>query len=464
VSALLHPPQRNNRPDALARSRSGWYAYDWANSAFAVTILAALFGPYLDKVVVPAAGYSLPLPGMQNLSATSLYGYALGLSALLVFATSPLLGAIADQTRRKKRFLMFFAGVGAGATIAMGAIGPGDVALALLLFMIANFSFVSANVFYDSFLPHIAEPHELDVVSGRGYAWGYAGGGIIFVLQLLLVQFHESFGITSAATAVRMSLTSAGLWWGGFSLLTWVRLDESELVRRNALPHAVAQNAAHGSAVPGALTLGLRRIAVTMRAVASLPNILLFLLAFMIYNDGIQTTIAMATVYGSEELGFDTLTLMGCLLMVQFVGIAGARSFSFIANRTSTKTAITISLSIWSVVVLYAYGMSEPWEFWLLGAIVGLVLGGSQALSRSFFSRIIPSEASAEFFGFFSVFEKFSAIAGPVLFALIRQVTGTSRLAILSLLLFFVVGMVLLAFVNVGRAREEGRSLDARLH
>lgn len=458
MSGRHNVSHRASGHDPLARSRSGWYAYDWANSAFAVTVLAALFGPYLDKVVVPETGYSLPIFGMQHLSATSLYGYALGLSALLVFASSPLLGAIADQTRRKKRFLMVFASLGAASTLAMGLVGPGDVVLALLLFMIANFSFVSANVFYDAFLPHLADPDELDAVSGRGYAWGYAGGGILFVLQLLLVQFHESIGIASAATAVRISLSSAGMWWGLFSLVTWVRLDESVVPR-----HAADAPAVRPARTFSSVTLGLRRIAVTMRAVTALPNILLFLLAFMIYNDGIQTTIAMATVYGSEELGFDTLTLMGCLLMVQFVGIVGARTFSLLAGRTSTKLAIIISLAIWSLVVLYAYGMTQPWEFWLLGGIVGLVLGGSQALSRSFFSRIIPAEASAEFFGFFSVFEKFSAIAGPILFALVRQLTGTSRLAILSLLAFFLLGMLLLAFVNVARARNEGHLLENRL-
>ncbi len=413
-------------------------------------MLAALFGPYLDMVVVPDGGYSLPLPGMANLSATSLYGYALGGSALLVFLVSPILGAIADHAHYKKRFLIVFCATGSISTFAMGWIGPGDVELALILFGMANFSFVSANVFYDAFLPHIAAPDEQDQVSGRGYAWGYAGGGVLFVLQLLLIQFHESIGMESAALAVRVCLASAGLWWGGFSLITCSRLAEP---RREHL----------GLTIIGHVARGMQRLATTMHHVRSMPNIMLFLFAFMIYNDGIQTTIAMATIYGSDELGFDTLTLMGCLLMVQFVGIVGSRTFTTVAHRIGTKPTVLVTLGIWSLVVLYAYFMTEPWEFWVLGAIVGLVLGGSQALSRSLFSQIIPAAASAEFFGFFSVFEKFSAIGGPIIFAVMRQLTGSARLAILSLLVLFVTGIILLVKVNMERARHEGASLKAHL-
>lgn len=427
----------------------GWYMYDWANSAFAVTILAALFGPYLDKVVVPASGVEIPWLGITGLSATSLYGYALGLSALLVLLSSPVLGAIADSTAAKKRFLMFFCYLGSAASLLLVFVDAGDVWLALLLFMVANFSFVSGNVFYDAFLPHIAAPEMQDVVSGKGYAYGYAGGGLLFMLQLVLVQFHETFGI-GEVMAVRLALGSVGLWWGGFALITFSRLQEPRIET-------------DGRSAAAIMADGVRRIVATGRKVRSLRQLGVFLLAFMIYNDGIQTVIAMATIYGSDELGFDTLTLMGALLMIQFVGVAGAQLFGLLARRFGTKTMVLVSLVIWTGVVVYAYTMTQPMEFWILGAVVGLVLGGSQALSRSLYSRIIPPSASAEFFGFFSVFEKFSAIWGPLAFAVIRQVTGSARLSIISLVVFFVVGGVILAFVRMNEAEREKDELERAL-
>jgi UMF1 family MFS transporter len=392
----------------------------------------------------------IPALAIRGLSATSLYGYTLGLSALLVLLTSPLLGAIADRTASKKRFLMVFCAVGSAASLAMAAIGPGDVWLALGLFLVANIGFVSGNVFYDSFLPHIAPLEQRDEVSGRGYAYGYLGGGLLFVADLLLVQFHAQLGIADAGVAIRIALGAVGLWWGGFSLITFRRLREAP-----ASAPAPPLRALFGE--------GFGRLARTLRAIRPLRGLLLFLAAFMIYNDGIQTVIAMATIYGSEELGFDTLTLMGCLLMIQFVGIAGARLFARLATRIGAKGAVLLSLAVWAGVALYAFAMTRAVEFWILGGVVGLVLGGSQALSRSLYSRIIPPSASAEFFGFFSVFEKFSAIGGPILFAAIRQVSGSARLSILSLAAFFLVGGVLLAFVNVRRAEADRDTLEAQL-
>lgn len=436
--------------DKLRRIRYGWYMYDWANSAFAITILAALFGPYFDKVVVPAGGVNIPLLGIQGLSSTSLYGYTLGGSALLVLLSAPVLGAIADHTSAKRAFLFFFAWLGSASSLLMFFVGPGDVVLAMLLFFLGNFSFVSANVFYDAFLPHIAAPEEQDVVSGRGYAYGYAGGGLLFLLQLGLVQFHESLGIADMGTAIRIALGSVGLWWGGFSFVTFLRLEEPPLIGRRPPVGALIRS-------------GFARITGTLRVLPKLRHMGLFLLAFMIYNDGIQTVIAMATIYGSAELGFDTLTLMGCLLMIQFVGIGGAQLFGYSAQRFGGKTMLMVSLLIWTGVVVYAFFMTQPHEFWILGAIVGLVLGGSQALSRSLYSRIIPPSASAEFFGFFSVFEKFSAIWGPIAFAFIRQITGSSRMSIIALVLFFIVGLVLMAFVNFRKAEHDREAVELAL-
>lgn len=435
---------------ARRRVLHGWYMYDWANSAFAVTILAALFGPYLASVVVPEGGVDIAFLGLTGVKATSLYGYTLSASALLVMLFMPVLGAIADHTSAKRPFLFFFAWVGSGSSLLMFFVGPGDVWPALLLFFLGNFSFVSANVFYDAFLPHIASTDEQDAVSGKGYAYGYAGGGTLFVLQVLLVTFHEAVGI-DMQLAIRIALGSVGLWWGGFSMITFARLEEPRL-RKSAGP------------VLKLFAGGFRRIFLTMRTIRSLRHLGLFLLAFMVYNDGIQTVIAMATIYGKEELGFDTMTLMGSLLMIQFVGIAGARMFGAAAGRWGAKIMVMVSLLIWTGVVIYAFFMTAAMEFWILGAVVGLVLGGSQALSRSLYSRIIPPSASAEFFGFFSVFEKFSAILGPALFAYLTYVSGSSRNSILSLVIFFIVGLILLAFVNIPRAEQDRDALEAKLN
>ncbi|MBR9975654.1 MAG: MFS transporter, partial [Bacteroidetes bacterium] len=348
-----------------------------------------------------------------------------------------------------KRFMMFFCYLGSSASLLLFFVDAGDVWAALLLFMVANFSFVSANVFYDAFLPHIATPEMQDVVSGKGYSYGYAGGGLLFMLQLLLVQFHDLFGI-GEAMAVRIALGSVGLWWGGFAMITFARLPEPRV-------------APDGRGVGAHIADGVRRIVETGKKVRSLRQMGLFLLAFMIYNDGIQTVIVMATIYGSGELGFDTLTLMGALLMIQFVGIAGAQLFGMLALRFGSKNMILVALAIWTGVVVYAYSMTQPMEFWILGAIVGLVLGGSQALSRSLYSRIIPPSASAEFFGFFSVFEKFSAIWGPIAFAIIRQATGSARLSIISLVVFFVLGALLLSFVRLRDAEREKDELERAL-
>ncbi len=430
-----------------AGRRFGWYMYDWANSAFAMTVLAALFGPFLDKVVIPEGGAELFFFGARKLSATSIYGYALGFSAMLVLLTAPWLGALADTTATRKRFLAAFCATGSIASALMFFIGPGDVDLAVLLFVIANISFVSSNVFYDSFLPHIAAPQEQDRVSGIGYSYGYAGGGLLFLAQLLLIGFHDALGIADPALAVRISLSSVGFWWGGFALITFAKLEE---------PAARTQAHLRGNKAAE----GLRRVLSTVQKIRRLPNLLLFLVSFMIYNDGIQTVIAMAALYGSEELGFNTMTLMGCLLMVQAVGAAGSRIFASLAGRIGNKESILLSLAVWSLVTCYAFFMTTPAEFWIMGALVGLVLGGSQALSRSLFSSIIPPAASAEFFGFFSVFEKFSAIWGPIAFAMINQFSGNSRMSILSLAAFFITGGLLLLFVDVDRAGKESEAFQ----
>jgi MFS transporter, UMF1 family len=415
----------------------GWAMYDWANSAYVTTVVVAVLPAFFAGVVVPPEGFLL---AGRRYSAASLWGAMISFSALVVFLCAPVLGAIADFSASKKRFLLTGCYVGSAFTVLLAFCGAGDVWLTMAVFVVSQVCFVGANVFYDAFLPHIASEDKLDWVSGKGFAFGYFGGGIQFALSLGLIAAHGRLGI-SEELAARLALAMAGLWWGGFALVTLALLKE---------PGSAGQARRWWSYIG----IGLRRTVATARKVGRFKHLLLFLIAYMIYNDGIETVIVMATIYGKDELGFSTTHLMITLLVIQVVALVGALAFGKLAERFSAKTALMIALALWGLVVIYAYRMTTPTEYFALGVIVGVVLGGSQALSRSLYGSMIPVEASAEFYGFYSVFNKFSAIWGPLVFAIIRETTGSGRQAILSLIVFFVVGLVLLAWLDVARARQ----------
>ena len=380
------------------------------------------------------------------------FRFAVGVSAAVTFLIAPVLGAIADFSGSKKRFLLFFAYMGALATIPLYFSGTGDVVFTLLLFVIAQTAFVAANVFYDAFLPNIASEENMDRVSAKGYAYGYVGGGIQFAMSLLLVVGYEQVGITQER-AVQIGMATAGIWWAGFTLFTVRYLKEART--ETPLPKAYLQR----GSVLGYLSLGIARTIRTTRKVGQFRHLVLFLVSFMLYNDGIQTVLFVANLYGADELGLGYGALMGTLLMIQFVAIGGAFLFSWLAGRVGTKRSVMLTLVVWSVAVSYAYFIETATEFFILGGVIGVVLGGSQALSRSFYGSMIPAEASAEFFGFYSVFSKFSAIWGPFVFSIINQITGSSRNAIVSLIVFFVLGLVLLYFVDEDKARlREGET------
>jgi len=272
---------------------------------------------------------------------------------------------------------------------------------------------------------------------------GYLGGGLLLLLNVLFIQFHSAFGVEKEL-AVRISLVSAGLWWGGFSTVTFLTLHEVRLPRTRAL------------GVGAAVGAGFRELHATIGQLRRRPHLLLFLSAYMIYNDGVQTVIKMAAIFGKEELGLTTGTLLGTFLMVQLVGIGGALGMSRVGTRLGVKRTVLWALAVWLMLTLFAYRMHTAAEYWIMGLVVGLILGGTQALSRSFYARLITREQSAQFFGLFSVFSKFSAVWGPILFAFIRQMTGTARLSILSVSLFFLVGGILLSFVKEDAQFESG--------
>ena len=412
--------------------------YDWANSAYVTTVVAAVLPAYFAAAVVPEGGVEL---FGAKLTASSLWGYLMSGTALIVFVLAPFLGAVADYSGSARKFLALFALGGSALATLLFFSGPGDVVYTMVVFGLAHIFYISGNVFYDAFLVHIVPKSQFDDVSGRGFAYGYLGGGIQFGLALLLVSFHSKVGITQGE-AVRISMAFAALWWGGFSLIPILILDDPK-------PKEVGRKESLGKRIKGYAKIGFGQVANTTKQVREIPGLLLFLIAFLLYNDGIQTVVSMATIYGKEQIGLSTPMLMGTLLLIQFVAVAGSWGFGKLAGRIGPKWSLASTLVVWCGVAIYAFFLQTAVQFFIMGVIVGLVLGGSQALSRSIYARLVPSEHSNEFFGYFSVFKRLSTIGGPLVFALVTQLTGSSRLAIVSLVIFFLSGLVLLTRVKL---------------
>lgn len=435
----------------------GWCMYDFANSAYITTVSAALLPIYFDKVIV--GDNDIDVFGF-TISATAMWGFMLGFAALLVFLFAPVLGSIADFSAAKKKFLISFAYFGSlFATFLFfcmpGVDGkPGDVWFTVVLYICTQVCFVGANVFYDAFLPHIATEDKIDSVSAKGYAYGYVGGSLQFGIALALVSLHEKIGLEQTL-AVRIGMAMTGIWWAGWTLFTVKYLKEVKTAQE--LPEEYR----HTPKLIAYLSLGIDRTIHTVEKIGNFRQLTIFVIAFMAYNDGAHTVTSMAAIYGSEELGLEPTHLMVTLLIVQVVAICGALVFSRIANTIGARRSVMISLVLWSGVVVYAYFIHTATEFFVLGMVVGLVLGGTQALSRSFYGAMIPENASAEFYGFFSVFSKFSAIWGPFIFGFIKQITDEARFAIISLIVFFILGFILLAFVNEEKAKEEKLAYDS---
>lgn len=454
---ILKKPNARMNMKNDKRTIFGWCMYDLANSAYITTVSAALLPIYFREGIVGEIG--IDVFGL-TVSASAMWGFMLGFAALLVFLFAPVLGSIADFSAAKKKFLISFAYFGSlfatllffcgqGVADETGElVQTGDVWYTVLLYICTQVCFVGANVFYDAFLPHIASEDKIDAVSAKGYAYGYVGGSFQFGIALALVSLHDRIGIDQTL-AVRIGMAMTGLWWAGWTLFTVkylkeVKTDEAFPEKYRKMPRLFAY-----------LSLGIDRTIDTVRKVGNFRQLTIFVIAYMAYNDGAHTVTSMAAIYGKDELGLGTTHLMVTLLLVQIVAIWGALAFSRIADRIGARRAVMISLVLWSGVVIYAYFIRTATEFFVLGMIVGVVLGGTQALSRSFYGAMIPENASAEFYGFFSVFSKFSAIWGPFIFGFIKQVTGEARLAIISLIVFFIVGFILLAFVNDEKAKAE---------
>jgi MFS transporter, UMF1 family len=412
-----------------------WAMYDWANSAFWSTIVTAVF---------PAFFASYAADGLSPVDATSRFAWATTIALTIVALTAPVLGALADHRPLKKRLLLVFMLIGVSATLLMATIGRGEWVYGLILFMVANVGVASTLVFYDSLLPHLAPPGQIDRVSAAGYAVGFVGGGVLLLVNLAWILSPTTFGLPSTTAAVQLSFVSVGVWWLLFSLPLFRTVPEP--------PVRLAK-------LPSGPRLALAAAAAAWRTFTELRrnrNAFLMLLAFLLYNDGIQTIIRMSSIYGGE-VGVDQNAQIAAFVLVQFVGVPCSFLFGAFAGRVGAKTAIFFALAVYISISVLGYFMTSAWQFFVLAILVGMVQGGSQALSRSLFARMTPRDKSSEYFSFFAVFEKFAGIFGPALFAASVTIFQSSRAAVLSVILFFVAGAIVLSFVDVEAGEAAAR-------
>lgn len=434
--------------------QKSWYFYDWANSAYVTTTTAVLFSPYLTSVAEKAAcGFAsddditckadLQVLGI-GISPGSLVFYLVPLITVLSAIILPIVGAIADRSSNKPLFMARFAWTGSIAAAAMVFVGGSNWQLGAFLLMIANLCLGASLVVYDAILVDIAGPDDRDRVSSRGWALGYLGGGLLLTTNFLLLTFNDSLGL-STETAVRICLLVAGIWWGAF---TFIPLRG--LIARP--PRDVV--ATDGDTL---LSRSFGQLWATLRDLKNFPQTLTFLLAYLFYNDGIQTVIYAASVYGEKQLKFEKSTVLIAFLTVQFIGIVGALVFGRLATRIGTRKTIMLTLYIWGVVVVGGYFLPEKQflPFLLLAVGIGLVLGGSQALSRSFYSQLIPRGREAEYFSLYQACERGTSWFGMVVFGVVHQMTGSYRPAIVALIIFFVLGLIFLSRLDVRRGIED---------
>ena len=407
-----------------------WCLYDWANSAFATTIMAA---------VLPVFYSSVAAADLSKTTASSYWGYTNTIAMLIVAFSAPVLGALADHSGMKKKFLAAFATLGILSTAALVGVGRGDWLLASSLYILGMVGFSGGNNFYDSLLPHVAGDQEIDRISSWGYAMGYLGGGILLVFNLAMILKPQFFGLPDAEWGSRCSFLTVSIWWALFMVPLLKNVSEPPVV-------AIAGE----SAQP--LRASLQRLSLTFHNIRRHREAFKFLMAFWLYNDGIGTIISMAVIFGAE-IHIAQEHLIGSILAVQVVGVPFSILFGKIAGKIGPKNAIFVGLIIYTGIAIGGYFIQTALHFWILAILVGFVQGGTQALSRSLFGTLIPKSRSAEFYSFYDVSSKFAGIIGPAVFGIVGQMTGSSRLSIVSLVVFFVVGGLLLITVDVKKGR-----------
>jgi len=412
------------------RELRAWAMYDWANSGPQCTIVTAVFPLFFSTVAAATLAPSI---------ATQRFAWVTTIGVAIVAVLGPILGVLADFRALKKTLLGVCIAVGAGATVAMVFIDHGEWKFASLLFLITNVALATSFVFYDALLPHVASPKEMDRVSTSGYALGYIGGGLLLTVNLAWILMPETWGLSGTVAAIKLSFLSVAVWWVGFAIPLFRRVPEPPPAQRP-----------EGSA---GLSL-LRQTWATFRSLRQHRQAWWMLLAFLLYNDGIQTMIKMAAVYGAE-IGIGMNAQIAAFIVVQFVGVPFSFLFGALADRIGAKQALYIAITVYVGIAVIGYSMTTTWEFFLLSFMVGMVQGGAQGLSRSLFARMIPADRSTEYFGFFSVFEKIAGILGPLVFGTAVALTGSSRPAVLVLVVFFVLGGAVLSRVDVAEGERE---------
>jgi MFS transporter, UMF1 family len=427
------------------REQRGWYMYDWANATFHSTVVTLFLGPYLTALAKAAAGVDGRVhPFGIPVDPRSWWGYLISISVVTQIFGLPLVGTIADFSPNKKGLLGLFAYTGAAATAAMFFLQGSEYLAGGGLFLIANLAFGAAMVVYNAFLPEIASPEQRDAVSSTGWGIGYLAGGILLGLNLLLFTRGKSFGL-SDSMAVRINLASSGVWWAVFGVIPLLILRNRPAGRTRAAGESVFDS--------------FREFVATLREMRRYPQTLRFLLAFLLYSDAVQAVIALSAQFGSDELKISMTDLTVVILMVQFVAFAGSFVFDWIAKWIGAKPAIIVSLLIWTGVLVAMYvSVRTERQFFIVAAVVAMVLGGTQALSRSLFSLMIPRGREAEYFGIYEISDKGTSWLCPLIFGLALQFTGSYRLAILSLIAFFGSGLLVLLTVNIRHAAAEASS------
>jgi UMF1 family MFS transporter len=398
-------------------------------------VVAAVLPVYFAETVCGETSVTWSLLGINiSSNATSLWGYAMAAAALIVALTAPVMGAAADAGGRRKQFLGAMTLFGITAAGLLSLTGPGDIWPVLGLLIAGQVGFAGANVFYNSLLVSAVEPGRRDLISARGYAFGYLGGGILLAVNLLMIRKPQIFGLADVSTSIRLVFISVAAWWALFSIPLFLKV-----------PEGLSGNA---RTLCGSIRTGFATMSATFRHIRSRRSIFRFLLAFLLYNDGVQTVIMMATVYGKVELGLSSGHLIGALLLTQLVGVPGSLAYGWLAKRFGSRRMIYTGIAGYICIVAYAFWMKTATDFWILAGSVALFMGGIQAVSRSYYSRMIPRGMNAEYFGFFSISQRFASIFGPLLFAAVNDITGSSRFSILSLLALFISGGIILRTVE----------------
>lgn len=423
--------------------------YDWANSAFVTCITTVILPTYYLDLFINHELVEIALFNVTyKTSGVALWSYTSAISMFLVIITAPVLGAIADLSRSKKLFLGFCVFAGAIATAAMSMVVKGDYLLCSLLYIIANSLWSAGNIFYDGFLPELTDdPKRMDAISAAGFGVGYLGGGIALLICIGLIMGHSLIGIEKGEV-IRISFLIIAAWWVIFTVPLFRHVPEKGATSGNIQGF-------------GYVHAGFSRLIHTLRKIRQLPNLGRMLLAFLLYNAGVGTIISIAAIYGKSELNLQEGTLLSVILMIQILGFPAAFGYIKFAQKVGTRSSVLLGISVYAIVVIFAMQITTSLEFWILGALVALVQGGTQAMSRSLYSSMIPENMSAEFFGFFSIFNKIGPFFGPALFGIVKDITGSSRLAILFLIIFFILGFLVLLTVNDMKGREEAKEFTS---